>query len=59
MNEKEIKFMLSYVVEHKGRKNENIIRWVQDKGYNLIPLGEVLGISGSKRKEVLITNYDI
>lgn len=59
LNEKEIKFMLSYVVEHKGRKNENIIRWVQDKGYNLIPLGEVLGISGSKRKEVLITNYDI
>lgn len=59
LNEKEIKFMLSYVVEHKGRKNENIIKWVQDKGYNLIPLGEVLGISGSKRKEVLITNYDI
>lgn len=54
-----VKFMLSYVVEHKGQINKNILRWVKNGKYNLIALGDILAISGSRRKEVLIINYDI
>ena len=54
-----IKFMLSYVVEHKGIKNDNLLKWVNNNHYSIIKLGDVLGISGSKRKEVLIINYDV
>lgn len=53
------KFMLSYVVEHKGQTNEEVLDWIGERSYNLIKLGDVLGISGSRRKEVLITNYDL
>lgn len=53
------KFMLSYVIEHKGETNDNFINWVEDNNYKLIELGDILGISGSKRKEVLVTNYEV
>lgn len=53
------KFMLSYVIEHKGEINDNFVNWIEDNNYRLIELGDVLGISGSKRKEVLVTNYDV
>ena len=54
-----IPFMLSYVVHHKGKTNQRLLKWIGDNGYNLIELGEVIGISGSRRKEVLITNYEL
>lgn len=53
------KFMLSYVIEHKGEVNDNFISWIKDNGYKLIEIGDILGISGSKRKEVLVTNYEL
>lgn len=53
------KFMLSYVIEHKGEINNNFVSWIEDNDYKLIELGDVLGISGSKRKEVLVTNYEL
>lgn len=59
LNENNIKFMLSYVVEHKGQRNEDILTWIENNNYRLTALGDILGISGSRRKEVLITNYDI
>lgn len=52
------KFMLSYVMEHKGSVNQNLLNWVQDKNYHIIELGDVLGISGSRRKEILVVNYE-
>lgn len=52
-----IPFMLSYVVEHKGIVNTNILEWVDKKGYKVIELGDIVGIAGSRRKEVLIINY--
>lgn len=55
---KKIPFMLSYVVEHNGKKNVAIENWIANRGYRLIELGNILGISGSRRKEVLIVNYD-
>lgn len=58
LTQKQIPFMLSYVVEHKGKTNDNLLNWITANNYRLIPLGNVLGISGSKRKEVLVVNYD-
>ena len=54
-----VRFMLSYVAEHKGAVNRRLLDWVERRGYKLISLGEVLGISGSRRREVLIINYDV
>lgn len=56
---KSVPFMLSYIVEHKGRTNQELIDWVNRNKYNVIPLGDIIGISGSRRKEVLIINYDL
>lgn len=53
-----IPFMLSYVLEHNGKKNLELESWINNRGYRLIELGDILGISGSRRKEVLIVNYD-
>ncbi len=55
----EIPFMLSYVIEHKGAINQELLNWVERRGYRIIHLGDILGISGSRRKEVLIVNYEI
>ena len=52
-----IKFMLSYVIEHKGKVNETALEWISRNHYRMIELGDVIGISGSRRKEVLIVNY--
>ena len=51
-------FMLSYVLEHNGKKNLELESWIASRGYKVIELGNILGISGSRRKEVLIVNYD-
>ena len=51
--------MLSYVVEHKGNVNEHLLKWINERKYTLIALKDVIGISGSKRKEVLVVNYAI
>ena len=58
LNENNKKFLLSYVVEHKGVINHDVIEWVKSNKYNIVYLEPVVGISGSKRKEVLIYNYE-
>lgn len=52
------RFMLSYVLEHKGKMNQNLLRWAQKNSYHIIELGDILGISGSRRKEILVINYE-
>lgn len=59
LNSRKIPFMLSYVHEHAGKTNEKFHDWVIRNDYNLISLGEIVGISGSRRKEVLVTNYEL
>ena len=54
-----IKWMLSYVIEHKGQKNVDIENWINDNRYTCIQLGDVIGVSGKPRREVLIINYGI
>lgn len=57
LNAKGSRFMLSYVSEHKGNTNQNLLRWTQENNYRIIELGDILGISGSRRKEILVINY--
>lgn len=54
-----ITFMFSYVIEHKGIINHELLEWIEKRGYQVINLGDIVGISGSRRKEVLIINYGI
>lgn len=49
--------MLSYVIEHKGQRNDSLEKWIENNGYTCILLGDVIGVSGKPRKEVLILNY--
>lgn len=58
LNHEGSRFMLSYVLEHKGKVNQNLVDWTQDNHYHIIELGDILGISGSRRKEILVTNYE-
>ena len=59
INAMKIPFMLSYIVEHKGKINQALLDWVDRNNYHIIQLGDIIGISGSRRKEVLIVNYGI
>ncbi len=58
LTQRNIKFMLSYVIEHKGKVNSNALNWIERNHYRIIELGDIIGISGSRRKEVLIVNYE-
>lgn len=52
------RFMLSYVLEYKGKINQNLLNWTKENNYHIIELGDILGISGSRRKEILVINYE-
>jgi adenine-specific DNA-methyltransferase len=58
LNKEGSRFMLSYVLEHKGKTNQNLLDWVRNNGYHIKELGNILGISGSRRKEILVVNYE-
>ena len=51
------KFMLSNVIEHKGKTNHLLSEWIQYHGFHVNTVGET-GIK-YPRREVLVTNYDI
>ena len=55
LNNNSIRFMLSYVMEHKGLTNQELESWINENEYNLINVRQIPGI---QRKEVLIINYD-
>jgi len=54
LNEKSIRFMISYIVEHKGRINMEFKNWIKLNNYRLINIDK---INGNQRDEVLIMNY--
>lgn len=58
INENGGRFMLSYVIEHKGKQNAELLKWIGENHYRIIDFDAIIGISGSRRKEVLIVNYD-
>ena len=55
LNEKSIRFMISYVLEHKGKTNTEFKNWIRSNNYRLINIDK---ISGNQRKEVFILNYN-
>lgn len=59
MTKMNIPCMLSYVLEHKGITNTALEDWINRNEYTYIPLGDIIGISGQPRKEILILNYDL
>lgn len=54
LNKKSIRFMISYVTEHKGKINAELKTWIKLNNYRLINVNQIPGI---QRKEVLIINY--
>ncbi len=62
IDKKNNKFMISYVLQHNGKINKDVKRWIKNKGYRLIKLEPKPGWGGRNaginRKEVLIVNYD-
>ncbi len=54
LNERSVRFMLSYVIEHKGKINEVLEEWISRNNYRLINVKQIPGI---QRKEILIINY--
>jgi adenine-specific DNA-methyltransferase len=54
LNKNKHKFMISYVLQHKGKNNKEVKLWVKNRGYLLINLKPK---PGTNRKEVLIVNY--
>lgn len=59
MTQYNVPCMLSYVLEHKGVTNTALEEWISKNNYIYIPLGDIIGISGKPRKEILILNYDL
>lgn len=57
IHNKGYKFMLSNVLQHKGKENNLLIEWIDAHGFNIIEVGRT-GIK-YPRVEVLITNYSI
>lgn len=58
LTSRKIKFVLSYVIEHRGRTNYRFVEWIKLNNYKIVELDAVVGISGSMRKEVLVKNYE-
>ena len=48
------KFMISYLLDHKGKTNKNIINWIKKNKFRLVNLNIKTAV---KRKESLIINY--
>jgi len=55
LNNNSIRFMISYVVNHKGKTNTELENWIKLNGYRLINIGQ---FSSIQRNEVLIVNFD-
>lgn len=54
LDKKNIKFMLSNVLDHKDRHNDLLDSWIQKNNFNLI---HYTGKARKGRKEILVTNY--
>ena len=46
--------MISYVLEHNGKFNLELDKWISERRYELINLEPIVG---NNRKEIIITNY--
>lgn len=55
LNSMNYKFMLSNVLEHKGKRNELLTQWIEENHFRVIPIG----VSGYRyaKNEILVVNY--
>lgn len=53
LNERKVKFMISYVIEHGGEFNDIINTWIEENQYRIIEVSQ----KNIQRKEILIVNY--
>ena len=58
LNHEGSRFMLSYVLEHKEKVNQNLVNWTQDNHYHIIDLDESMSKYERRIKEILVTNYE-
>ena len=56
MDKKGVKFMLSNVIEHKNRKNELLINWINKNNFKVI---EYNGKARKNRNEIIVVNYEV
>lgn len=54
LNKKSIRFMISYIIEHKDKTNTELENWIKLNNYRLINVDKVPGI---QRKEIFVLNY--
>lgn len=54
LNKENKPFMISYILEHRGKYNFHLEEWIKKEGCNVIEVDPILG---NNRKEILITNY--
>nr|WP_306423785.1 Dam family site-specific DNA-(adenine-N6)-methyltransferase [Brucella intermedia] len=55
LDTRSIKFMLSYVLEHRGKYNIEMKKWISTNHFRVVECAQIQGIG---RKEVVIFNYD-
>lgn len=56
INKRGVKFMLSNVLEHKGKKNTLLIDWIKENSFKVI---KYEGKARKNRNEVIIINYEV
>lgn len=56
LNNKKIKFMLSNVLEHKGKENILLKNWIEKNGFKIIPY---FGKTRGNRSEIIVINYEV
>ena len=55
LNKKGVKFMMSNVLEHKGKQNTLLIEWIKDNDYQIVTYR---GTARKGRKEIVVINYE-
>ena len=57
VNEKNVKFALSNIIERDGNINEDLSKWVKRNGYRLVKNESITKRNRQDRQEILILNY--
>jgi adenine-specific DNA-methyltransferase len=55
LNKNKIKFMISYLLKHKGMVNHKLSNWIKERNFKLI---NIKANTAVKREEVMILNYN-
>jgi len=55
LNSRGVKFMMSNVIEHKGKRNELLDVWAKSNNYRIVPYDRY---ARKGRKEILVMNYN-